>query len=166
MSGSVFCHLARERKNCNHRRKKSRQGKQNKPVPLLLPPPPPLPPLPQGLVPPLCTQYWFITHFYAGHRLWEQRNDWMRSWECRKRKMYNKNRPLVNQKRNICFNGTGINHQKRPCHTVDCDIHVHFVFMIIETSPYFHACSHFIHVHTWTLFVREKIMNCGLWKWL
>ena len=59
--------------------------------------------------------------------MWEQRNDWMRSWECRKRKMYNKNRPLVNQKRNICFNGTGINHQKRPYQVMDCDIQYMYI---------------------------------------
>ena len=54
-----------------------------------------------------------IACFCVGHRLWEQKNDWTRSWECRKRKMYNKNRPLVNRKRSICFNGTGIISLKR-----------------------------------------------------
>lgn len=84
-----------------------------------------------------------ITFCCAGHRLWERRNDWTRSWECRKRKMYKKNRTLGNQKRSICFNGPGMDHQNRPCYTglwYTC-------IKMKQVRNFVHELTLYIHVH-------------------
>ena len=60
--------------------------------------------------------------------------------------MYNKNRPLVNQKRSICFKGAGINHKKDLVSMESMDCHRFCTFCQVhnfmpEVTSYMCVCT-------------------------